>query len=61
MEYTIDKDFKVILKQGTKVIDIVGAFESAESGQIWADAVCAKYNDNPTFVYPGEEPEEITE
>ena len=56
MEYTIDKDLKVILKEGSKVIDTVGAFESAESAEYWAKEVCAKYNDNPTFVYPDEEP-----
>lgn len=56
MEYTIDKDLKVILTQDGTVIDTVGAFDSKESAKYWGDAVCAKYNDNPTFVYPDEEP-----
>ena len=56
MEYTIDKNFRVILTQDGNTIDIVGAFESKESAKYWGDNVCAKYNDNPTFVYPDEEP-----
>lgn len=56
MEYKITKDNEVVLIVNGEEIDKVGAFDSKEGATIWAEAVCDKYNSNPTFVYPGEEP-----
>jgi len=54
--YTIDKNVKLhLLKDGVE-IDLIGAFDTEASAQYWGDNVCAKYNDNPSYVYPGEEP-----
>lgn len=55
--FTVDNDHKVIVENDGKTIDVVGAFESAESASYWATEVAKKYEENPTFVYPGEEPE----
>jgi hypothetical protein len=55
--YTIDKDLKLHLLKDKVEIDLIGAFDTKESAEYWGDNVCAKYNNNPTFVYPGEEPE----
>jgi hypothetical protein len=44
LNYSVTDDFKVILKDGTKKIDEVGAFDSAESAKFWGTAVCEKYN-----------------
>ena len=54
--YTLDKDLVVHLSKDGAEIDQVGPWDSADGANAWATAVCAKYNDNPTFVYPGEEP-----
>lgn len=56
--FTVSEDNKVIVKQGNKKIDEVGAFESAESAAYWAGEMTKKYDDNPTYVYPNEEPAE---
>ena len=44
LNYSVTDDCKVILKDGTKKIDEVGAFDSAEGANIWGAAVCEKYN-----------------
>lgn len=44
LSYSVTDDFKVIIKDGTKKIDEVGAFDSAEGAEIWGSAVCEKYN-----------------
>lgn len=59
--FTISDDLTVIVKLDGNKIDEVGAFESAESANYWATEIAKKYNENPTFVYPGEEPEVIDE
>lgn len=54
--YTVDKDLIVhVIKEGTE-IDQVGPWDSGDGANAWGTAVCAKYNDNPSFIYPGEEP-----
>lgn len=54
--YTVDKNLIVhVIKDGTE-IDQVGPWDSPEGANAWGEAICAKYNDNPTFVYPDEEP-----
>jgi len=53
---SVTEDFKVIIKDGTKKIDEVGAFDSADAAEIWGAAVCAKYN-SPEYAdtkYPNE-------
>ena len=58
--YTLDKDLIVhVIKDGTE-IDQVGPWDSADGANAWGTAISAKYNDNPTFVYPDEEPQEET-
>lgn len=42
--YSVDKEFRVILKSGTKKVDEVGPFDSEEGANIWGAAVCDKYN-----------------
>lgn len=54
--FTVSKDHKVIVKLDGEKIDEVGAFESEASASYWATEVAKKYSENPTFVYPGEEP-----
>lgn len=56
-QFETTTDHKVIVKLDEQKIDEVGAFESAESANYWASEMTKKYKDNPTFVYPGEEPE----
>jgi hypothetical protein len=56
--FIVDETFKVIIKQDDVNIDEVGPFDSTESAQYWAGEMSNKYDANPTFVYPGEEPEE---
>lgn len=56
LSYSVTEDFKVIIKDGTKKIDEVGAFDSAEGAEIWGAAVCEKYN-SPEYAdvkYPNE-------
>lgn len=56
LNYSVTEDFKVIVKDGTKKIDEVGAFDSAEGADQWAAAVCEKYN-SPEYAavkYPNE-------
>ncbi len=55
--FTVDKDLKVIVKEGTKKIDEVGPWADAEGADYWATEMTKKYEANPTYVYPGEEPE----
>lgn len=55
--FSVDKDFKVIVKEDTKVIDEIGPFGDAEGADYWAGEMTKKYDANPTYVYPGEEPE----
>lgn len=44
LSYSVTEDYKVILKSGTKKIDEVGPFDSAEGAGIWGSAVVEKYN-----------------
>jgi hypothetical protein len=58
LNYSVTEDFKVIIKDGIKKIDEVGAFDSAEGAEIWGAAVCEKYN-SPEYKdvkYPDELP-----
>jgi hypothetical protein len=60
LNYSVTDDWKVIVKDGTKKIDEVGAFDSAEGANIWGMAVCEKYN-SPEYAdvkYPDNPPEE---
>lgn len=54
--FTVDKDLKVIVKEGTKKIDEVGPWADAEGAEYWAQEMAKKYGENPSFVYPNEEP-----
>ena len=58
LNYLVTEDFKVILKEGTKKVDEVGPFDSAEGAEIWGAAVCEKYNsaEYADCVYPNELP-----
>lgn len=58
--FTVDKDFKVIVKEGTKKIDEVGPWADAEGAEYWAGEMAKKYDANPTYVYPNEEPDAET-
>jgi hypothetical protein len=55
--FTVSDDLKVIVKQGNKKVDEVGPFGDAEGAEYWATEIAKKYDENPTYVYPGEEPE----
>ena len=44
LSYSVTDDYKVIIKSGTKKIDEVGPFDSAEGAEIWGSAVVEKYN-----------------
>ena len=44
LSYSVTEDYKVIIKSGTKKIDEVGPWDSAEGAEIWGSAVVAKYN-----------------
>lgn len=44
LSYSVTDDLKVIIKNGTKKIDEVGAFDSAEGAELWVSQVCDKYN-----------------
>lgn len=57
-QFTVSDDLKVIVKQGNKKIDEVGAFDSESSAIYWATEMTKKYAENPTFVYPDEKPNE---
>ena len=60
LNYLVTEDFKVIVKDGTKKIDEVGAFDSAEGADQWGSAVCDKYN-SPEYAavkYPNDIPAE---
>jgi hypothetical protein len=58
--YTLDKDLMLhLLKDGVEFTQ-VGLWEDQDGANAWGAAICAKYNNNPTFVYPGEEPQEET-
>lgn len=54
--YIVDKSLIVHVIKDDVEIDQVGAWDSKEGAEAWGEAICAKYNDNPTFVYPEEEP-----
>jgi hypothetical protein len=58
MEYTftVSDDFKVIVKQDDKKIDEVGPWADAEGATYWAGEMARKYDENPTYVYPKENP-----
>ena len=56
--FTVDADFKVIVAQDGNKIDEVGPWGDAEGANYWAGEMAKKYDANPTYVYPGEEPEE---
>ena len=56
LNYSVTDDWKVIVKDGTKKIDEVGAFDSADGANYWGTAVCEKYN-SPEYAdtkYPDE-------
>ena len=59
LNYSTTDDFKVIIKKGTKKIDEVGAFDSAEGAELWGSQVCDKYNsaEYADVEYPNELPE----
>lgn len=59
--FTVNEKLKVIVELDGNKIDEVGAFESAESANYWATEIAKKYDENPTYVYPGEEPEAESE
>lgn len=44
LNYSVTDDFKVIIKDGAKKVDEVGAFDSAEGAELWGAAICEKYN-----------------
>lgn len=54
--FTVSDDFKVIVKQDGAKIDEVGPWADAEGAQYWAGEMQKKYDENPTYVYPNEEP-----
>ena len=59
LSYLVTDDYKVILKSGTKKIDEVGPFDSAEGADIWGSAILEKYN-SPEYAdvqYPNDLPE----
>jgi hypothetical protein len=43
LSFTV-KDNKTILKNGTKTIDEVGAWETEAEAEAWGIAICEKYN-----------------
>lgn len=54
--FTVSDNLTVIIKEGNKKVDEVGPFGDAEGANYWAYEVGKKYAENPTYVYPGEEP-----
>ncbi len=45
MAYTFTvKDNKTIVKNGSKIIDTVGAWETEAEAEAWGLAICEKYN-----------------
>ena len=60
LNYSVTDDWKVIIKDGTKKIDEVGAWDSAEGAEQWGAAVCEKYNSEEyaAVKYPDELPAE---
>lgn len=60
LTYSITDDFKVIIKNGSKKIDEVGAFDSKEGAELWGQAVVEKYNapEYSKVKYPEELPVE---
>ena len=59
LTYSITDDLKVILKSGSKKIDQIGAFDTAESANYWGTHVCEKYN-SPEYAdidYPNDLPD----
>lgn len=54
--YTIDENLVLHVIKDEVELDQVGPWDSIEGAQAWGEAICNKYNNNPTFVYPNEEP-----
>lgn len=56
LNYLVTDDWKVIIKDGTKKIDEVGPWDSAEGADLWGAAVCEKYNSDAYkgIKYPNE-------
>jgi hypothetical protein len=53
------KDGFAIIKNDSKKIDKVGAWETDAEAEVWAEAVCAKYN-SPEYAeveYPNDLPD----
>lgn len=44
LNYTVTEDLIVILKNGTKKVNEVGPWDSAEGAELWGTAICEKYN-----------------
>lgn len=42
--YNVTDALEVKIKQGNKIIDTVGPWDSREGAEQWAQAVCDKYN-----------------
>jgi len=61
LNYLVTDDFKVIIKNGTKKIDEVGAFDSAEGAELWGSQVCDKYNsaEYADIEYPNDLPKDV--
>jgi hypothetical protein len=57
--FNVTDDHKVVVKDGNKKIDEVGPWGDAEGAEYWATEMSKKYDANPTYVYPGEEPSEL--
>lgn len=58
--YTVDeKLFVHVIKDGIEV-DQVGPWDLADGANGWGEIICNKYNENPTWIYPGKEPQEET-
>jgi hypothetical protein len=59
LSFTV-KDGLAILKNGTKIVDQVGPWETDQEAGAWAKAVCDKYNSEEysDVKYPDELPNE---
>lgn len=44
LSYSVTNENLVIIKSGTKKVDEVGPWDSAEGADAWGKAVCEKYN-----------------
>lgn len=54
LSYSVSDDNLVIIKSGTKKIDEVGPWDSAEGADAWASAIVALYEtqEYAGFIYP---------